>query len=246
MKAMVLCAGYGTRLGALTQDTPKPLMEAGGVSLAGHILTNLGRHGFRDVILNVHHHADKIREGLAAYHGRGLHLSYSHEETLLGTAGGVKKVESFFAQEQAFLVHYGDVVTDVNLSDMLEFHLQKKAAATLLVHSRKKSNSALKFDETFCVREFVERPPEAFWKTIDTTWVNSGVMLFSPSVLGLIPSSAASDWPRDIFPQLIPSGGVFAYPLKGYRIAVDSPERLDQLRDDIAAGKLSLASSSLG
>jgi len=237
MKAMILCGGYGTRLGDLTRDTPKPLLRVGGNALVDYILANLQKHGCSEVMINLHHQADQIRSGLEPWAARGVAITYSHEETLLGTAGALKNVEPFFAQEEAFVVHYGDIVTDLDLTKMLQFHRDRKAAATLLVHSRQKSNSTLRFDENYCVLEFVERPPEGFWKTIDTTWVNSGILILSPRVMDLIPTSGPSDWPRDIFPQLIQSRSLYAYCLDAYRIAVDSPERLAQLEADIQTQK---------
>jgi NDP-sugar pyrophosphorylase family protein len=241
MKAMILCAGYGSRLGELTRDTPKPLLRAGGFALVEYTLANLRNHGCLDILINLHHHADQICSVLESWAGRGVAITYSHEESLLGTAGALKNVESFFAQEDAFLVHYGDVVTDVDITKMLEFHRERNAAATLLVHTRQKSNSALSFDENYCVQQFVERPPEGFWETVGTTWVNSGVLILSPSVMALIPASVPSDWPRDIFPQLIQSQSLYAYCLDAYRIAVDSPERLAQLETDIQTGKFTRA-----
>jgi NDP-sugar pyrophosphorylase family protein len=237
MKAMILCAGYGTRLGELTRYTPKPLLQVDGVSLVEYILANLRKHGFEEVMINLHHHSERIREGLASWDRRGVTLSFVHEETLLGTAGAVKNVSEFFTNEEAFVVHYGDVVTNVNLSKMLSFHRSRKATATLLVHQRQRSNSALKFDETYCVREFLERPPAEFWETVDKTWVNSGVMIFCPRVLDLIPTGVPVDWPKDIFPQLIAAGDLYAYCLEDYRIAVDSADRLGQLQSDIRTGR---------
>jgi NDP-sugar pyrophosphorylase family protein len=237
MKAMILCAGYGSRLGDLTQHTPKPLLRAGGSALVDYILANLQNHGCSEVLINLHHHADQLRSGLAPWAERGVSITYSHEETLLGTAGALKNVEPFFAQEEAFLIHYGDVVTDLDLTRMLLFHKERRAAATILVHSRQKSNSALSFDGNYCVQQFAERPPDAFWKTVDKIWVNSGILILSPSVMDLIPTSGPSDWPRDIFPQLIRDQSLYAYCLDAYRIAVDSPERLAQLESDIQTGK---------
>jgi mannose-1-phosphate guanylyltransferase/phosphomannomutase len=238
MKAMVLCAGFGTRLGELTQETPKPMLKAAGVPLADYILTNLRNHGFTQVMVNLHYHAEKIRNGLQRWSNKGVALSFSFEDVLLGTAGAVKKVEAYFAQEELFLVQYGDVVTDVDLTKMVEFHRKKNALGTLLVHQRRKSNSAITLDEQACIRRFVERPPEEFWETVDQTWVNSGLMLFSPRVLDYVPESGPADWPRDVFPSVVSQGGLYAFPLEGsYRVAVDSMERLSQLERDIETGQ---------
>jgi NDP-sugar pyrophosphorylase family protein len=235
MKAMILCAGYGTRLGDLTRETPKPLLRVGGHALVDFILANLKKHGFSEVMVNVHHHADQVRAGLGHWAHRGVSIDYSFEETLLGTAGALKKVESFFADEEVFLVHYGDIVTDLDLTKMLQFHRERRATATLLVHKRQRSNSAVEFDGNQCIHQFVERPPESFWDKIHSAWVNSGVLLLTPRVFEVIPDEAPSDWPRDIFPKLISSQSLFAYCLDSYRIAVDSPERLAQLESDLDA-----------
>jgi mannose-1-phosphate guanylyltransferase/phosphomannomutase len=119
---------------------------------------------------------------------------------------------------------------------MLRNHHKNKALVTLMVHHRRKSNSAIVFDEQFVIREFHERPDESFWDSRDSAWVNSGVMIMSPEVLDYVPEDAHLDWPKDIFPQLFATGRMFAHPLSAYRIAVDSPERLQQLEADVAAG----------
>jgi mannose-1-phosphate guanylyltransferase/phosphomannomutase len=236
MKAMILSAGKGTRLGALTNSLPKPLLPAAGRPLIGYILANLRAHGVREVVINLHFEGEQIRTALGDGLAHGLRIHYSEEPELLGTAGGVKHAAVHFQNEDVFLVHYGDIVTDEDLSDMARKHRENKALVTLLVHHRRKSNSAIVFDEQFVIREFHERPDESFWDSRDSAWVNSGVMLMSPEVLNHVPENAHVDWPKDIFPQLLATGRMFAHPLSAYRIAVDSPERLRQLEADLVAG----------
>jgi NDP-sugar pyrophosphorylase family protein len=245
MKAMILCAGFGTRLGDATKETPKPLLEAGPARLIDFILANLYRYGFDEVIVNVHFQAAKLRAGLQKWTDNGAAISFSHEKELLGTAGAVKYAEKFFSPQEDFLVQYGDVVTDVDLQAMLQFHRHTKAVGTVLVHSRSRSNSSLAFETDFRVSRFLERPPESYWHNVEKTWVNSGIMIFSPSVLDLVPSGTPADWPRDVFPKLIACGGLYAFPLQGYRIAVDSQARLKQLEQDIRAGALQQLSFEL-
>lgn len=237
MKAMVLCAGMGTRLGALTHQTPKPLLRAANRSLLELILLNLRTHGFDHIAINLHFEADQIRTALNGQISHGAQIVFSEETQLLGTAGAVRKMRLFFEKEPAFLIHYGDVVTNENLSAMVEFHRQRDALLTLLVHQRTKSNSAMVLDEHNRILKFWERPDDAFWAATTHTWVNSGILLASPQVLDLIPDNQFFDWPRDVFPKLLDSGRVFAYPLSAYRIAVDSPERLEQLGNDINSGR---------
>ncbi len=143
MKAMVLCAGYGTRLGNLVTEIPKPMLPLGDRPILEYTLRHLARHGFHEVAVNLHFQSEVIRN----YFGDGsrfhVRLVYSDEPELLGTAGGVKKMAAFLAGSDPFLVHYGDVVTDQDFTAMLHFHRENNALATLLVHQRENSNSII-------------------------------------------------------------------------------------------------------
>src|SRR5262245_24815802 len=134
VKAMVLCAGYGTRLGALTRDIPKPMLPLAGYPMLAYIIAHLHTHGFDQLAVNLHFRPEIIRD----YFGDGsawkVSLVYSEEPRLLGTAGGLRKMASFFHNEEAFLVHYGDIITDQDFTAMLRFHRQKHALVTLLTH----------------------------------------------------------------------------------------------------------------
>ena len=122
MKAMVLAAGYGTRLGDLTVETPKPMLDVEGHPLLEYIVVHLQRHGFDEVIVNLHHHSEMIRRYFGNGDRWGVRLTYSQEHSLLGTAGGLKNVADFFSGTDDFLVQYGDVLTDADFTAMLAFH----------------------------------------------------------------------------------------------------------------------------
>ncbi|MEW6303815.1 MAG: nucleotidyltransferase family protein [Verrucomicrobiota bacterium] len=235
MKAMVLCAGFGTRLGDLTREVPKPMLDVAGKPLLEHILAQLARHGFTDVAVNLHFKPELIRD----YFGDGtkwnVRLNYSYESALLGTAGGVKNFEHFFRGERDFLVHYGDILTDQDFTAMVEFHRKRRAMATLLVHERARSNSILKLNAEGRIVTFLERPPADAWKGIERTWVNSGICICNPEILDFIPAGQAADFPKDVFVKLVSSGRLFGFPLSGYRCAVDSAERLAEARATLAS-----------
>src|SRR5579871_899511 len=145
MKAMVLCAGFGTRLGDLTREIPKPMLDLHGRPMLEYILANLRQHGFGEIGLNLHFMPEAIRDHFGDGSQFGLEIEYSYEPQLLGTAGGTKKMERFFrgseGTSEPFLIHYGDVVTNQDFTAMLDFHRQRNALATLLVHERTRSNS---------------------------------------------------------------------------------------------------------
>lgn len=237
MKAMVLCAGLGTRLGDLTSRLPKPMLSLGGQPMLAYLLGHLRAQGIRQIAINLHFLPDLIRAHFADGTRWGLELAYSEETTLLGTAGGVKRMASFFRGETAFLVQYGDVLTDQDFRAMAESHRVRRALATLLVHRRARSNSVISLDAEGRITSFLERPSEAERAGVESSWVNSGVYLLDPVLLDEVPAEGAPDWPRDIFARLAATGRLFGFPLSGYRCAVDSPARLDEARLAVASGQ---------
>jgi len=237
MRAMVLCAGYGTRLGELTREIPKPMLKLLEHPILEYIIFHLAQHGFDQVGVNLHFMPEIIRN----YFGDGsrwhVNLHYSCEPELLGTAGGVKQMEHFLRQGGAFLIQYGDVVTDQNWTDMLHFHREHQALATLLLHQRVQSNSIVSLDRGWRIAGFLERPNEDSRRGVRSPWVNSGTCICDPELLDAIPANVPCDLPRDIFPRLVDSGRIFGFPLSGYRCAIDSPERLAEARSALAEGR---------
>jgi NDP-sugar pyrophosphorylase family protein len=237
MKAMILCAGYGTRLGNLTRELPKPMLPLQDRPLLAYVLGHLKAQGFTELALNLHFRPDLISGWLGDGSAWGLHLTYSHEATLLGTAGGVKNLAAFFGDTPAFLVQYGDVLTDQDFGALMTFHRERDALVTLLLHQRAQSNSVVSLDPTGRITGFLERPTAAERGTVSSPWVNSGVCVCAPVALDFIPPAVPSDLPRDLFPRLITTGRLFGFPLSGYRCAIDSPARLEEARQAIAAGR---------
>lgn len=237
MKAMILSAGYGTRLGSLTQQMPKPMLSLQGQPLLEYIISHLARHNFNQIAINLHFMPEVIQNYFGDGSRWGVELVYSYEPELLGTAGGVKKMASFLGSAELFLVHYGDILTDQDFTAMLHFHRQRQAQATLLVHQRVNSNSVVSLDEQGRVIGFLERPSEEVRRNVSSPWVNSGIYLCDPQLLAEIPTGVACDLPRDIFPKLMAHKALYGYPLSGYRCAIDSPERLAEAQAALAEGR---------
>jgi NDP-sugar pyrophosphorylase family protein len=148
MKAMILAAGLGTRLRPLTDDRPKALVEVAGRTLLEIALKRLGAFGVQEVIINIHHHADMILDYLKANDNFGLRIEVSREETLLDTGGGLKKAAHFFLQDEVsaqepFLLHNVDVLSTIDLGEMVRFHSEHGALATLAVQDRETSRYLL-------------------------------------------------------------------------------------------------------
>ena len=237
MRAMVLSAGYGTRLGDITREMPKPMLRLQGRPMLEYIICHLARHGFNQIAINLHFMPDMIRDYFGDGSRFGVELVYSYEPKLLGTAGGVKKMADFLCAEGAFMVQYGDVLTDQDFTAMLHFHRERKALATLLLHQRARSNSVVSLDKEGRIIGFLERPTEEARRGVKSPWVNSGICICDPQFLDEIPADVACDLPRDIFPKLVDSGRLYGFPLSGYRCAVDSPDRLAEARAAIVDGR---------
>jgi NDP-sugar pyrophosphorylase family protein len=234
---MVLCAGYGTRLGNLTWDIPKPMLPIQGKPLLEYTLRYLARHGIDQVVINLHYMPEKIQGYLGDGARFGVQITYSYEKTLLGTAGGPKKVSHLLAQSDSFLLLYGDLLIDQDLSAMLAFHQEKQAFATLLLHQRHRSNSLVCMNASNRIVAFIERPTEEQRKANPFPWVNSGVYVLRSKILDGIPAKVPYDFPKDVFPNLVKSERCYGFPLSGYRCAIDSPSRYKEARSAVAEGR---------
>src|SRR5712692_9738285 len=153
MKAMILAAGLGTRLRPLTDNRPKALVEVSGHTLLEITLTRLRTFGITEVIINVHHFADQVIAYLKSHNNFGMRIEISREEVLLDTGGGLKKASWFFLEaparpnsrqkDEPFLLHNVDVISNIDLHAMLQFHTENQALATLAVQSRETSRPLL-------------------------------------------------------------------------------------------------------
>jgi NDP-sugar pyrophosphorylase family protein len=149
MKAMILAAGLGTRLRPLTENVPKALVEIKGKPILEIIILQLKSYGFKDIIVNIHHHYDLMIDYLRANNNFGVNIQISDEkEEILDTGGGIKKASWFLDDNKPFLVHNVDVISDINLKDMYEFHCRRHPLATLAVKDKDSSRS-LVFDHSY-------------------------------------------------------------------------------------------------
>jgi len=190
---MILAAGLGTRLRPLTDNLPKALVEINGRTLLEITLEHLQSFGIREVIVNVHHHAEKIIEYLKTKNNLGMQIAISREDDLLlDTGGGLKKAAWFFLENNSdnpFLLHNVDVLSTIDLRKMVEAHTEKSALATLAVQERKSSRQLL-FGENgpLCGRRKGTGSPDEIVRPSTTLQplAFSGIHVISPRLLKLI------------------------------------------------------------
>jgi len=236
MKTLVLSAGLGTRLGPLTRNLPKPMLPLGGKPLLEHIIELLRQHGITDVALNLHHKPDVILRHFGSGEAWGMRLRYSYEATLLGSAGTALR-QLAWVYPDPFLLYYGDVYSDIDLTDLIEQHRAGNALATIAVNPVDDPTRCgiVEFDEERRVRRFLEKPAT---DQVFSNWANSGIYILQPEVLRYV-TDIPSDFGSDIFPRLLESGQpVNVYPCTGCVIDIGTPEnyqRAQQLFADPAS-----------
>ena len=237
MKAIVLSAGYGTRLGELTREIPKPMLSIAGKPLLEYMLGYLRHNNFDEIAINLHYKPELIQNYFGDGAAWGVKIYYAYEENLLGTAGAVRNFASFLGDTEDFLVIYGDLLLDQDLALLQQVHREKRAIATLLVHQRLNSNSLIKMDEDNRIVAFLERPSEEEKKATPYPWVNSVVQMLNRRILHYIPEHQPSDLPRDIYMSIISRERLYGVPLTSYRCAIDSPIRYEEAQQAVLSRK---------
>ncbi len=233
MKAMVLAAGLGTRLRPLTYEITKPMVPVLDRPVMEHILDLLSRHGFDEVIANLHYFPDSIREYF------GEQLEYRFEPELLGTAGGVRGCADFFGQEP-FVIISGDALTDIDLGALTARHVQSGGIATLAVKQVPDTSEygVVLHDRDGRVTGFQEKPaPEEALSDLG----NCGIYVFDPRIFDYFPERPFVDWATDVFPVLLENDVPFhIHQINEYWNDVGSLAELKQGTFDALHGRLRL------
>jgi len=198
---MLLAAGLGTRLRPLTYEVPKPMVPVLGRPVMDHIVRLLAKHGFQDVVCNLHYFPDQIQDRFGDGSGWGVNLSYSHEEELLGTAGGVRNVRDHFGGE-TFLIISGDALTDIDLTALWQAHREKGGVATL---SLKRVDDPSQIGVVILgddgrIQGFQEKPDPA---EALSDLGNCGIYVMEPEIFDYFPDRPFVDWAQDVFPALL-------------------------------------------
>lgn len=208
MKAIVLAGGKGTRLAPYTTILPKPLMPIGDMPILEVMLLQMKEAGLTEVVLTVGHLSELLRAFFKDGSQLGIDISYSYEKCPLGTAGPIALVDGL---DETFLVSNGDVLTTLNLHDLIQFHHEQKAIATIASHHRqsKIDLGVIKKDGDYRITGYIEKPVYDFM-------VSMGIYVFEPAVMPYIKHNEYLDFP-DLIKKLIAAGErVVSYEFNGY------------------------------
>lgn len=235
MKALLLAAGEGTRLRPLTVDRPKPMLPIAGFPVLEHLLALVRHYGVREIVINLHYKPDSIVEHFGDGSKFGVHVTYSREPRLLGSAGAAKRVE--WLLDDTFLLLYGDVITDLNLTEMIELHRARGAVATLALYEVDEPSRCgivqLAADDR--VTRFVEKPDPSEGAGY---LANAGIYVLERDVLDFIPAGQPHDFGYDVFPALLERGvRIFGHRVSGYVLDIGAPDRYRQAELDLQSGR---------
>jgi len=230
MKAIILAGGFGTRLKEITgEDIPKPMVLMAGKPFLEHLINFLKENGITEIILAVHHMADKIKSYFGTGSRWGINLTYSEENIPLGTAGAIKNAEKYI--NDTFLVLNGDSYPQINIKEFLEFHRTKKSRFTIaLIESKNHQHFGSVILKEGKINEFLEKE-----QVLEDTnhLVNTGIYLFEPIIFDYIQTNKSISLEKEIFPKLAKQGFLWGYEYKGYFMDIGRPETYYQFKQDI-------------
>lgn len=264
MKAIITAGGKGERLKPLTDNLPKPMIEVAGKPIIEHIINLFNKNGISDFIITLCFLPEKITDyfGNGRRFGVNIEYIYEKEDFPLGTAGNISAAKSFI--DSTFIVTYADILRELNISDMIKFHKDKKAFTTLNTYKRfgDSPKSMIAFDKNKKITSFIERPtfPRLPLKALakwghsrdlpaelegggnlykqtnnDFVWSNGSFYIFEQDIFNFIPANTFTDFGRDVFPKLLQLGkSLYAYPSDGLFIDIGNMEKLELARKKFA------------
>ncbi len=243
MKAVIIAGGLGTRLRPLTYNTPKPIVPVANRPFIVHQIELLRQHGIEEIILNLHYLSDNIKKILDEGREWGVKIRYSIESHPLGTAGAVKNAEEFFKEEPFILVFNGDILTDINLTEIIEFHKARKACATLtLTRVEDPTTYGLVLcDQNSRVKEFIEKPSWERVEGLERKNINAGIYILDPKIFKDVPANSPVMFENYVFPRLLAGGEeVYGFESEAYWIDIGNPAKYQMAHEAILRGEVTL------
>ncbi|HWD53920.1 MAG TPA: sugar phosphate nucleotidyltransferase [Acidimicrobiales bacterium] len=236
MKAVIMAGGEGTRLRPQTSNLPKPMLPLVGRPMMEHIVSLLRRHGITDIVVTVAFLPNAIRSYFGDGSELGVRMVYATEESPLGTAGSVRNAMEQLTER--FLVISGDVLTDINLTEIVAFHEKNDALATIALSA---VENPLEFGivitrEDGSIERFLEKPG---WGQVFSDTINTGIYVLEPEIFERIPAGRSVDFSGEVFPSALEDGRpLYGYVADGYWEDVGTTAAYLKAHEDILDGRV--------
>ncbi|MEW6601750.1 MAG: nucleotidyltransferase family protein [Nitrospirota bacterium] len=234
MKAFLLAAGKGTRLQPMTFHTPKCLVPISDRPLLEYWFDLFKIYGIDEILINTSHLADKVRD-YVENHSRGLKITLTYEEKLLGSGGTIKKNRDFVDGEDPFFIFYADNLTNIQLNKMIKFHYRHSKDFTLAVFTvpNPRECGIVEMDAHSTIVSFSEKPENPV-----SNLAFAGIILCNSKLMKYFPDSDTFDLGHDVLPRVV--GLASGYLIEDYLLDVGTPEKLHQAENDVKNGKIKL------
>lgn len=231
MEAVILCAGTGSRLKNVSNETPKCMIEISGSPLIVYTLNKLAKSHINDIYINLHYKPEIIKKYLGDGLKYNLKITYSYEENLLGTAGALNNFKNHIIGD--FMVIYGDTYRELDFSEMINAFYKLNCIGLIALHKPENifDSGVVALDSEFKILEFIEKPKFNANNKNKFDYSNAGVYIFKNEIFNYIPARGFSDFGKDIFPILLNNQDLFGFPINGTVIDIGTPERLQKLND---------------
>ena len=237
IKAMIMAAGVGSRLEPLTKSVPKPLVPIANKPVMDILFEKLAQIGIRDVICNTYYLANQIINRYTN-NNFGINFNYITEETLSGTAGGVKKCQFFFDKGTPFLVLSADGLTNADLEKGIEIHKKTGAIATIGIKPIAMEDvpkfGVVVTDNDGFITEFQEKPSI---ESAKSNFINTGIYIFDYKIFDYIPENTFYDFAKDVFPKLLNEHAINTFEVNEYWSDIGSIGQYIQSTKDLFDGK---------
>jgi mannose-1-phosphate guanylyltransferase len=232
---MILAAGFGTRLRPLTDSIPKPLIDVAGHPMIAYPIALLRAAGITEIIVNLHHLGSQIRSTLGDGSAYGVSLTYSEEDAILETGGGIKKAEPFL-RGGPFVVVNADTVIDLCIADVVRWHQQRGALATMVLRADPEAEryGKIEIDGDGRIRRFLGHPADVDGPL--RSFMFTGVHVFDPKVFRYMGEGHFSIT-RVTYPAMLAAGApLYGYVFDGHWHVLDTPAGLAEGRRDLERG----------
>ena len=233
MKAVIVAGGIGERLRPTTNNIPKPMVDVRGKPILLHIINLFKKYGITDFIIALCFLPDVITDffGDGTKFGVKIRYTYENPKRPLGTAGAISLSQKFI--NNTFIVTYADILRELDIKKMIDFHKKSKTFATLNVYKRdsKDAKSIVIMDKRKKIVQFIERPNHSDLSK-KYIWVNGSFYILEPEIFEWIPRDKKSDFGSDIFPKLLAfKKSLYAYPTTGYFVDIGDLKKLGLARE---------------